>query len=265
MANEKVDVTESPEVAAAIARAVEVAVAKAMEGARQFGAMPDTTGGAQGLLSQLALTLAEVNNQGQPHKVVVSPQVMRTRADAHRRMVALLVDSNEKAEEARARGDRDGAARWRPRYRLLKECYLGDRVVNPYRVGRNKEAVPQEITWSRIPNLAMSPLNDIAKQVFAEFRASIGNVEKVIDASPLMAITASGLIIHGKAMDAQRRTVRMEEDEDDYLVDGDVSSYEQPEGLAIMNDDPRNKTRRVLGTVQAAASLSSTDTAPARF
>lgn len=271
--NDKVDFTETPEFATAVARAAEAAVAKALEGARSHGMLPDTTGGAQAMLSQLALTLAEVNNQGQPNKVVVAPDVMRARAAAHQRMVALLVDAHHKAEEARQDGDREGMKRWRPRYRLLKECYLGDRVVNPYRVGRNKEAIPQEITWSRVPNLVMSPLNDIAKQVYAEFRASIGNTEKVIDVSPLMSITTGGLIIHGKALDTQRRTVRMEDDEEDYLVDADVNSYENdrsegigPQGLDVMNDDPRNKTRRVLGTIQAGATMSATtDTPPARF
>lgn len=267
MVDKTVDFTETPEFSAAVARAAELAVAKALEGARSHGMLPDTTGGAQAMLSQLALTLAEVNNQGQPNKIVVAPEVMRARAAAHQRMVQLLVDAHHNSEEARSRGNRDEAARWRPRYRLLKECYLGDRVVNPYRVGRNKEAIPQEITWSRVPNLAMSPLNDIAKQIYAEFRASIGNTDKVIDVSPLMSITAGGLIVHGKALDTQRRTVRMEEDEDEYLVDGDVSSFDQPvpDGLGIVNDDPRNRSRNVLGTIQPGATMSATDTPPARF
>jgi hypothetical protein len=249
VANEEVDYTKTPAFAEAVARAAEAAVAKALEGARQHGVMPDTTGGAQALLSQLALTLAEVNNQGQPNKVVVAPEVMRARAQAHERMVKLLVD-------AHARGEK-------PRYRLLKECYLGDRVVNPYRVGRNKEAIPQEITWSHAPNLAMAPLNDIAKKVFAEFRASIGNTDKVVDTSPLMSITAGGLIVHGKQLN--NRTIRMEDDEDEHLVDGDTTSYGQTPGLAILNDDPRNKSRNVLGTIQPGATMSATDTPPARF
>lgn len=266
--NDMVNFTETPEFAAALARATELAVAKALEGARLHGAMPDSTNGAQAMLSQLALTLAEVNNQGQPHKIVVAPEVMRARADAHQRMVAILVDANHKAEAARSRGDREETARNRPRYRLLKECYLGDRVVNPYRVGRNKEAIPQEITWARIPNLAMFPLNDLARQVFTEFKSSIGNTEKVVDVSPLMTITSGGLIIHGKSLEAQRRVVRTEED--DNLIDGDAMSYDDDErrsddGLGIMNDDPRNKTRQVLGTIQPGATMSALDTPPARF
>jgi hypothetical protein len=238
------DFTKTEAFAAAVAAAADAAVARALEGMRTHGAMPDTTGGAQALLSQLALTLSEVNNQGQPNKVTVDPIVMRQRAEAHERMVKLLVD-------AHARGDK-------PRYRLLKESYLGDRVVNPFRLGRDKEAIPQEITWSRAPNLAMKPLNDIAKRVFDEFRASIGNVEKLADAtSPLMSITAGGLIVHG--INLGKRQVSMEED----AIDADEQPYSS-ELDVITNDDPRNKNRRVLGTLADAAKLTASDMPAAR-
>jgi hypothetical protein len=241
---EETDFTKTPQFAAAVAAAADAAVTKALEGMRAHGAMPDSAGGAQALLSQLALTLAEVNNQGQPSKIVVDPIIMRQRAEAHERMVKLLVAAHERGEK--------------PRYRLLKESYLGDRVVNPFRVGRNKEAIPQEITWSRAPNLSMKPLNEIAKKVFAEFRASIGNVEKVSDtASPLMSITAGGLIVHGIALG--KRQVGMEDD----AIDADEQSYSDDLNV-ISNDDPRNKNRHVLGTISEAAKLSSSDQPQAR-
>jgi hypothetical protein len=242
--SENTDFTNTPEFAAAVAAAADAAVARALEGIRAHGAMPDTTGGAQALLSQLALTLSEVNNQGQPNKVIVDPIVMRQRAEAHERMVKLLVDAHAHGEK--------------PRYRLLKECYLGDRVVNPFRVGRDKEAIPQEITWSRAPNLSMKPLNAIAKQVFAEFRASVGNVEKIADAaSPLMSITAGGLIVHGIAIG--KRQVSMEDD----AIDADEQPYSSDLDV-ITNDDPRNRNRRVLGTLADAAKLTASDMPAAR-
>jgi hypothetical protein len=252
------DFTQTPQFAAAVEAAAAAAVAKALEGMRAHGVMPDSTGGAQALLSQLALTLAEVNNQGQPNKVVVDPIVMRQRAEAHERMVKLLVEAHANAQAAAARGDTAEERRWKPRYRLLKESYLGDRVVNPFRVGRDKEAIPQEITWSRAPNLSMKPLNAIAKEVFAEFRASIGNVEKVADASsPLMSITAGGLIVHGIALG--KRQVMMEDDP----IDADEPSYSADLDV-ITNDDPRNRNRRVLGTLAEPAKLNASDMPEAR-
>jgi hypothetical protein len=238
------DFTKSPEFAVAVAAAADAAVAKALEGMRAHGAMPDTTGGAQALLSQLALTLSEVSNQGQPSKVIVDPVIMRQRAEAHERMVRLLVDAHQRGEK--------------PRYRLLKESYLGDQIVNPFRIGENKRPIPQEITWSRAPNLSMKPLNDVAKRIFAEFRASIGNVEKIADAaSPLMSITAGGLIVHGIAIN--KRQVNMEDD----VIDADDRSYSDDLDV-ITNDDPRNKSRHVLGTLADAAKLATSDMPAAR-
>lgn len=250
------DFTKTDAFAAAVNSAVEAAVKKALEGMREFGAMPNNANGAQELLSQLAMTMSEVANQGNP-KVTVDPIVMRQRAEAHERMIGLLVDAHGRADAAKQRGDNSEAARWRPRYRVLKPCYLGDRIVDPFRIDtKNKAAIPQEITWSRPPNLSMLPLNDIAERIFREFRTSIGNVEKIKGiADTLMSITAGGLIVHGIAL--HKRTLGSDDtiDADDF---GPDSSSSFSDGLEILtNDDPRNKNRRVLGTIAEGARLPS--------
>ena len=256
---EETDFTKSAQFAAAVTAAADAAVAKALESIRGQGALADSSGGAEAMLSKLALIMSEVSNQGQPSKVIVDPIVMRQRAEAYDRMVKLLVDAHTKAEAAKARGDEAEAARWKPRYRLLKESYLGDRVVNPFRVDETtKRAIPQEINWSRAPNLSMKPLNQIAKDVVAEFRASIGNVEKIADmVSPLTAITAGGLIVHGKSL--PRRQIMAEDD----AIDADEMSYSSDLDV-ISNDDPRNKTRHVLGTLADPAKLTASDMPEAR-
>jgi hypothetical protein len=256
------DITQTPEFASALDKAVAAALEKALAGVKAFGAMPESPNSAAEMMNNLAMALQEINGQGS-NKQVVDPAVMRQRAESWNRCVQLILASQERAEKLIARGDERAARDARPRYRVLHPCYLGDRIIQPYRVGRKQEAIPQEITYSHPPNMSLLPLNDVAKEIFAEFRASIGNMVKVASATDQLAsITAGGLIVYGKSIN--HRTLGSGD-----TIDADDLSYaddDRPsnDGLEIIdNKDPRNKDRRVLGTIAEAARMPS-DLAPVR-
>lgn len=259
------DITQTPEFTSALDKAVAAALEKAFASVQKFGAMPEAPVDAMAMGNAIAMALQEINGQGSG-KQVVDPAVMQERARAWNRCVQLIVEAQTRSRALRDRGDEAGARAALPRYRVLHACYLADRIINPYRIDKkSKEAIPQEITYSQPPNLSLAPLNEVAKAIFAEFKASIGNATKIKDATDqLMSITAGGLIVYGQAL--HHRTLGAGEDDS---IDADSASYEDAEpssyeGLGIIeNQDPRNKNRRVLGTISEAARMPS-DLAPVR-
>lgn len=182
-------------------------------------------GGADSLAA-LATTLAEITAQGN-NKIIVDPAVMKSRRDGEERMWKLITAARERGEK--------------PRYRLLNKVYFGNTIIEPFRTGRNREPVPQEISWSYPPNLDLKPLNAVAEEIFEAFRQSIGNTE--LPRAPLMSVTPEGLVIHGIAVPHRVVTGMNDDIEADDFMD-------KTPGLEVeRNDDPRNKQRRVLGTV----------------
>ena len=51
----------------------------------------------------------------------------------------------------------------------------GDELIEPMRRGADNRLYPTELGWLLPPNLAMVPLNESAKEIFALFKRSIGN------------------------------------------------------------------------------------------
>lgn len=178
-----------------------------------------------GLFEKLALAIAEISDQGTQRKRV-APEILAARAKAHERAV-------ERIMLARKRGEK-------PEYRLVAKVYLNERFIEPFMPGPNKQPIPTEIIWSGMPNEAMRPINDVAKEIFKEFRASIGSTEQLkgVDNRPLW-MTAGGVVVKGDPR-AQRREVAAPQPFDDDL------------GVKNQND-PTAPFVHVLGTVAAPA------------
>lgn len=232
------DFTSTPEFQDAVASAVSKFLAEKMP-----AILPAATGGDpesagyEKLANAIAVSIAELNAQGTDgaRKVIVDPAIMRQRENAHKAMMAMLIDAKQRGEK--------------PRYRVMDTLYLLDRVIEPYSIGASREAVPVEISWSGVPSMNMRPLNSIAKRVFGLFRESIGNVEKVAPEAAAISLTQGGLIIHGAPIN--KRTVG---GGDHDALDADAPSF--AEDLEVLdNNDPRKTTRNVLGTIADPVSL----------
>lgn len=223
--------TETPEFQDAVAKAAAKAVADAMEQISQHGA-PAGTGTDQqatGLFRQLALAIAEVGDQGTNRKRV-APEILAARDEAGKRAQSLI-------DLARKRN-------LRPEYRVVGKLFFNDRFIEPFRRLNDKSIVANEITWTGMPNEALQPLNDTAREIFTAYRASIGQTEKTPNADgSAVWVTAGGLVVKGDP--PKRSTVGNELPtfRDDVVLAGE----ERPETGSP--NDPTARFVNVLGTV----------------
>lgn len=229
-AEKVVAITDTPEFKAAVAAAARAAIAEmqtelmAKVKEPQTRVSDDVLGG-DGIFEKLAMAIAEISDQGTSRKRV-APEILQARAKAHERAVARLMLARERGEK--------------PEYRLISKVYLNERLIEPYMPGPNKQPIPTEIIWLGMPSEAMRPMNESAKEIYAEFRGSIGSTENIkgADNRPLW-MTPGGVVIKGDAR-AQRREVAAAPAFDDDL------------GIKNQND-PTAPFIAVLGTVHPPA------------
>jgi hypothetical protein len=233
----KLAVTESPEfkkaLADAVAAVLPAAVASAVaavqtelvaSAAKQpKGAAAATLG--EDFASRLALAIAEISDQGTSRKRV-APEILAARAKAHERAVKRLSQARDEGEQ--------------PEYRLVSKVYLNEQFIEPYMPGPNKQPLPTEIIWLGMPNDAMRPLNQSAREIYELFRASVGSAEPIKGAdNRSVSMTRNGLVIKGLGA-AQRREV--------------AAPMPFEDGLGVKNqNDPTAPFVHVLGTIAPPA------------
>jgi hypothetical protein len=188
------------------------------------------TGDAKDFMDKLALSIAELNDQGANRKRV-APEILMQRAKAHEKMVIRL--------------EAMWAAGKKPRYRLIAKTYLNEQLIEPWRRDpTSKQAIPQRITWDGIPNEAMAPINDEAKEIHALYRESIGSTEKVQGPARRAYLTSRGLVIEGTAP-APRRMVG-----EDVLP---ANEFENDLSVDANGWNPNAPQINILGTIAPAA------------
>lgn len=114
------------------------------------------------LVESLATAIVKAGdptNQGR----LVDPKIMQQRAEAHERMVNLIMRFN--------------AEGIMPVYTCRAKMYLDDVLIDPqWQDKGTKQFHDTMIRYSKIPNEGMVPHNDAAKQIHAEFLKSIGSI-----------------------------------------------------------------------------------------
>lgn len=248
-------VTETPEFKAALSVAVDSAMQKIVGQLATARAKSGTTDSDPAdpdmkWMRQLAMAMAEISDQGTSRKRV-APEVLAKRAEARDHMATLIV-------EARAK-------KLKPDYRLVAQVQLNDpktgpRLLQPFRIDKDKRAVPVEIYWSGVPNEAMRPLNDTAKAIYRAFMESIGgNTDMIKDGNfpadmRAVSVTQGGLVVKGE-MSGQRRTVSNLGDPVDDEITKIAGEIEHEESLIEEKplNDPTREFVPVLGTVHPPA------------
>jgi hypothetical protein len=257
---------DTPEVKAALLDAAKAGAAAAV------AEMAKTKGDGLGedaateLLSRLALAIGEIGDQGTSRKRV-APEILARRTEAARKCEDLAAKCRHEFSEARRLRDDERADNWTPQYRVVAKTCLGDnpRIVEPYRAGRTKGSppIPQEIIFFGIPNDAMRPINDIAKQLYDLFKESIGSTERLKsvkyrdangnvgiatqDTRP-MWVTPGSLVVKGDAPPKAFVAPPLEESQ-----------------IAFRdNNDPNATEVRVLGTIAAPAKKNFADATAVR-
>ncbi len=218
----KVPMHERPEFKAAVAESAAMVVQQMLKN----GAIPQTQGNdvATELFSKMALSIAEISDQGTQRKRV-APEILAAREAARKRAQARITLARENGEK--------------PEYRVISKIYFNERFIEPFRLGDDKKPVHNEIVWTGMPNEALVPINDVAKEIFEEYRASIGSTSRLATTDNRSVwVTASGLVVKGDAP-ARRFVASPEPFSDDLAVK--------------MPNDPTAPEVRVLGTVAAPA------------
>lgn len=222
---DKLPLNDSPEFKEAVAAAVAKAVPEILE------KLNETRGDAS-WAQTLAMAIATVSDQGTGTKRRVPPEIMKARDDARARMVDLIV-------AARAAGRL-------PSYRLTNKVLLDEQLIDPVWIDKNHTAQPTEIDWPGVPNEAMVPLNDVAREIHAAFVESIGSIAKEhqLRYDPLK-VTKGGLVVRGAPSAASHETT----------LERVNAQAKSDEGVRVKHKDQsgRYKDVNVLGTIARPA------------
>lgn len=176
------------------------------------------------LLEGLAHAMAKASDPGNKRRIV-SPEVMKQREEAAERMRALLI-------EYRAQGRM-------PAYRVLGKLFLAETLIDPQYRGDNGEMKDQEINWNKVPNQAMDPINDEAKEIFKQFLLSISSVPRDITKDPAPWVMTAGQLLRGKPGTMRAPTVGQGDSFDPRRIDS--------------AGKPTRKTINILGTTAEPA------------
>lgn len=196
---------------------------------------PHPMAGDGNFAEALALAIAGLTNQGVGHRPVVAPEVISARNLARQRMQQLIIEARAEGRVAT--------------YQLRNKVLLGNRVIEPMWIDAAHVTRPTEIDFGGVPNEAMIPLNDTAKEIHAAFMASIGSVSKEVpdQVSEVLGITAGGVVVRNGAVNAaaSRRAVATpgagyEENADEVTVHH-------------AGEPGRTKPVNILGTIHAPA------------
>jgi len=164
---------KTPEAQAAIS----AAVAEAMKTQAPLALSPDTSK----LFSDMALQIAEMSHQGSGRVRPVAPEVMQARAEAKKKLDALLAEVGIHLKRAKENNDDVLMQKWMPRYQVIAKIFFNETFVEPFtKAARPGDPpIPSIITWSGPPNDALIPVNDIAKKLKQLFKESVGTGAKL--------------------------------------------------------------------------------------
>ena len=191
--NGKIDIFESPEFKKAVEDAAARQVAKLLEATAApvvDGAPGAIDPAVRALLDGLATSLADLAGQGSG-RVHVDPAILLQREKARERMVDRILRAREKNEV--------------PTYRVTGKTLLDYQLVDPFWIDAHHVTQPTEIDWPGIPNSAMVPINQAAKEIYAEWKDSVGSIAKVAPEDRL-GVTHNGLVVrNGGVSSAEAR------------------------------------------------------------
>lgn len=115
------------------------------------------------LIRQLASAITEIGDQGST-KVRVAPEEMAARMEARENMEILILEYRAKGEFAV--------------YDLSRTVYLDEVLVQPTYVDASHVQKIQRIEWAGAPDESMTPINEAAKAIHAQYMRSIGGRTK---------------------------------------------------------------------------------------
>ncbi len=225
-AAEPIQFAETPEfhaaVADAVAAALESKTAEIIERlAEQRGS---AAGGDASFARVLAAEITALVDRDRRGPARVPAKEMERRHVAREKMESLLSQAYTQGLE--------------PEYEVHRTCYFDEQLIDPTWVDSQHVLRRTRISWGMVPNEALVPVNDVARDIFEAFVASIGGATAPINRP-----------------DFGRKSLKVHHR--DGLDDGPVVGKGQPTGaLKILGRDNgpgEIRLTNVLGTVAAPA------------
>lgn len=243
---EPTDFTQTQEFKSAVQEAATAAAAEAMAklmadfkpASDDRGASVDSESDAWA--KRLATYIANLSDQRDGRKFV-APEIVEDMRRARDRMHALL-------HAVRDRG-------LRPEYTVIAKTQLNEQLIEPFTQTDDRKVKATHIVWTGVPNEAMRPLNDVAKEIFAAFSDSISGkaLELNQDQRPIF-LTYSGLVVNGTP--PARKTIGGGEVNRDFSFSDQMVVVDES---AIGDPYDRNAPHvRVLGTLADPARQNAT-------
>ena len=237
-----VAVTETAEFRDAVSAAVKAETATIIAELAKMRAnepvSPEVAGDDMGWARKLALALAEISDQGTDRKRV-APELLEQRRIAAEKLKVVLA-------EVRANGEQ-------PLYQLKNKIQVklrgkGEAIIEPLWLGNDKIHYPTEISSPDVPNLAMIPINEPAKRIYALFLESIGSVEALELKEPEgLAMTPGGVVVRGNAAQQVARHLGSE------WIGHDKPNDAEQFAEVRRNQPSQTRDVRVLGTIAPPA------------
>jgi hypothetical protein len=126
---------------------------------------------------QLAMAIGEVSDQGNRNRV--EPAELQRREDARVQLFEKLNEMHERGVDLE--------------YQLKRKVVLDEQLIEPMWVHPvSKKQMHTTLCWPGVPNEAMEPMNDAAREVFALFVTSVGGIQKK---NERQRVTPRGVVI----------------------------------------------------------------------
>lgn len=146
-----------------------------VEGARVEMPVTAAPPGSPEWASTLAIAIAQAAD---PRRKPLDPRIIEQRQRARARMTSLIEHYRHVVDELLAKGDNASAQANTPEYELTREVFLEEQLVQPTYIGADRVIRRQKIGWPKVPNQAMVPVNEPAREIYAAYLESVGGVVK---------------------------------------------------------------------------------------
>lgn len=200
--------------------------------AREAAGLPATTDVAavakeKSFADALALSIAEIANQGIGKPAPVPPETLERWRAARAEVVMLLSDAHTKGEDAH--------------YRVTRTMFLNETRVEPqWHDPKTHKMEDMIIRWNDIPNEWMEPQNELAAKIHEAYMTSIGLTVTKAQISPTPWVRSEKRLFLGMSPEEREAQNR-----------GGMDPR-----LHVGRGGPMQATKAILGTVQPPAVLS---------
>lgn len=136
------------------------------------------------LLEGLAHAMAKASDPGNKRRII-APEILKERAASREEMMKLIIDNHARKEV--------------PIYLVIEKTFLAETLIDPqFQEPVTRKMVNQEINWPGVPNSALAPISDSAKEIHTLYLKSIGKKPRDLTKVAAPWVMSAGKILRGR-------------------------------------------------------------------